>query len=66
VATPHLAASATLAGALNATTQMSTALTSGLAIRWVRDGSVDAIIAAIRAEAAFRCAANPYRCAANP
>ena len=43
-----------LAGALNATMQMSTPLTSALALRWLRDGSIDAIIAAIRAEAAFR------------
>jgi DNA-binding transcriptional MocR family regulator len=43
-----------LADALRATTQMSTPLTTALAIRWLQDGSADAIIAAIRAEAAFR------------
>jgi DNA-binding transcriptional MocR family regulator len=54
VATPDAAAAAMLAGALNATTQMSTPLTSALALRWLRDGSVEGIIASIRAEAAFR------------
>ena len=54
VATPDREAAGVLAGALNATMQMSTPLTSALALRWLRDGSIDAIIAAIRAEAAFR------------
>ncbi len=54
VATPDVAAAAMLAGALGATTQMSTPLTSALALRWLRDGSADAIIDAIRTEAAFR------------
>jgi DNA-binding transcriptional MocR family regulator len=48
------AAAGRLAGALGATTQMSTPLTAALVLRWLRDGSADAIIAAIRAEAAFR------------
>jgi DNA-binding transcriptional MocR family regulator len=54
VATPDRASADMLASALAATTQMSTPLTTALAIRWLRDGSADAIIAAIRAEAAFR------------
>jgi DNA-binding transcriptional MocR family regulator len=54
VATPDREAAGMLAGALNATMQMSTPLTSALALRWLRDGSIDAIIAAISAEAAFR------------
>jgi len=54
IAAPDRAAADLLAGALNATTQMATPLTSALAVRWLRDGSVDAVIAAIRAEAAFR------------
>jgi DNA-binding transcriptional MocR family regulator len=33
---------------------MSTPLTTALAIRWLQDGSADAIITAVRAEAAFR------------
>jgi DNA-binding transcriptional MocR family regulator len=51
---PDALAAGKLAGALGATTQMSTPLTAALALRWLRDGSADAIIAAIRAEAAFR------------
>jgi DNA-binding transcriptional MocR family regulator len=39
---------------LRATTQMPAPLTTALAIRWLKDGSADAIIAAVRAEAAFR------------
>ncbi len=54
VAAPDRAAADTLADALRATTQMSTPLTSALAIRWLQDGSADAIISAVRAEAAFR------------
>jgi DNA-binding transcriptional MocR family regulator len=54
VAAPDRAAADTFAGALRATTQMSTPLTTAMAIRWLRDGSADAIIAAVRAEAAFR------------
>jgi DNA-binding transcriptional MocR family regulator len=49
VAAPDAGAAAKLAGALAATTQMSTPLTAALAMRWLRDGSADAIIAAIRA-----------------
>jgi DNA-binding transcriptional MocR family regulator len=54
VAAPQRVAADILAGALNATTQMATPLTAALAIRWLRDGTVDAIIGSIRAEAAFR------------
>jgi DNA-binding transcriptional MocR family regulator len=54
IATPDRAAADILTGALSATTQMSTPLTTALAIRWLQDGSADAVIAAIRAEAAFR------------
>jgi DNA-binding transcriptional MocR family regulator len=54
VAAPDAGAAARLAGALGATTQMSTPLTAALATRWLRDGSADTIIAAIRAEATFR------------
>jgi DNA-binding transcriptional MocR family regulator len=54
VAAPDRAAADMLADALRATMQMPTPLTTALAIRWLQDGSADAIIAAIRAEAAFR------------
>jgi len=54
IAAPRRIAADILAGALNATMQMATPLTAALAIRWVRDGTVDAIIGSIRAEAAFR------------
>jgi DNA-binding transcriptional MocR family regulator len=54
VAAPDRAAADKLADALRATTQMSSPLTTALAIRWLQDGSADAIIAAIRDEAAFR------------
>jgi DNA-binding transcriptional MocR family regulator len=54
VAAPDRAAADMLADTLRATTQMSTPLTTALAIRWLQDGSADAIITAIRAEAAFR------------
>jgi DNA-binding transcriptional MocR family regulator len=54
IVAPDAAAAGKLAGALGATTQMSTPLTAALALRWLRDGSADAVIAAIRAEAAFR------------
>jgi DNA-binding transcriptional MocR family regulator len=54
VAAPGRAAADMLADTLRATTQMPTPLTTALAVRWLRDGSADAIITAIRAEAAFR------------
>jgi DNA-binding transcriptional MocR family regulator len=54
VAAPDRPAADALADALRATTQMPAPLTTALAIRWVQDGSADAIIAAVRAEAAFR------------
>ena len=54
VVAPDRAAADMLADTLRATTQMPTPLTTALAVRWLRDGSADAIITAIRAEAAFR------------
>jgi DNA-binding transcriptional MocR family regulator len=54
VAAPDRAAADRLAAALGATMQMATPLTSALAVRWLKDGTSDAIIVAIRAEAAFR------------
>jgi DNA-binding transcriptional MocR family regulator len=54
VATPDRPAAKALADALRATTQMTAPLTTALAIRWVQDGSADAVIAAVRAEASFR------------
>jgi DNA-binding transcriptional MocR family regulator len=54
VTAPDRAAADMLADALRATTQMSTPLTTALAIRWLLDGSADAIIAAVRVEATFR------------
>jgi DNA-binding transcriptional MocR family regulator len=54
VAAPDRAAADALADALRATTQMPAPLTAALAVRWLHDGSADAIIAAVRAEAAFR------------
>jgi DNA-binding transcriptional MocR family regulator len=54
VAAPDSAAANRLASALSATTQMATPLTTALAIRFLKDGTLDAIISAIRAEAAFR------------
>jgi DNA-binding transcriptional MocR family regulator len=52
VAAPDPGAAAKLAG--GATTQMSTPLTAALAMRWLRDGSADTIIGAIRSEAEAR------------
>jgi DNA-binding transcriptional MocR family regulator len=45
---------AAIAGALRASVQMPVSLTIALVMRWLRDGSADAIIAAIRSEAAAR------------
>jgi DNA-binding transcriptional MocR family regulator len=54
VAAPDRAAAGALAEALRAVTQMPAPLTTALAIRWLQDGSADAIIAAVRTEVAFR------------
>jgi DNA-binding transcriptional MocR family regulator len=54
VAAPDRAAADALADALRATTQMPAPLTTALALRWLKDGSADAVISAVRAEAAFR------------
>ena len=54
VAAPDRAAADALADALRATTQMPAPLMTALALRWLKDGSADAIISAVRAEAAFR------------
>jgi DNA-binding transcriptional MocR family regulator len=54
VATPDRAAAASLSNALRAATQMPVALMVALITRWIRDGSADAIIDAIRAEATAR------------
>jgi DNA-binding transcriptional MocR family regulator len=71
VAAPDAGAAARLAAALGATIQMSTPLTAALTHRWLRDGSADTIIAAIRTEAAVRQklavrALAGYRFAAHP
>lgn len=54
VTAPDRAAAERLAGALSATMQMATPLTTAVAIRFIKDGSLDAVIGAIRTEAAFR------------
>ncbi len=51
---PDAAETPTLSDALRASVQMAPPLTTGLAARWIADGSADAIIAAIREEAAAR------------
>lgn len=52
--TPSRGAAATAANALRASTQMPVGLTVALVTRWLRDGSADAIVAAIREEATER------------
>jgi DNA-binding transcriptional MocR family regulator len=52
--TPDRAAAARVGDALRATVQMPVSLMVALATRWLRDGSADAIIGAIRDEAAAR------------
>ncbi|HLH94402.1 MAG TPA: PLP-dependent aminotransferase family protein [Xanthobacteraceae bacterium] len=54
VAAPDGAAANRLAAALNAAMQMATPLTAALATRFIKDGTLDAVIGAIRSEAAFR------------
>ncbi|MBS0519985.1 MAG: PLP-dependent aminotransferase family protein [Proteobacteria bacterium] len=51
---PDRAASASLGNAVRAVAQMPVPLTVALALRWLADGSADAIIAAIADEAAAR------------
>lgn len=51
---PDHASAELLAGVLRASAQMPTPLMVGLVTRWLKDGSADAIIGAIRAEAAAR------------
>jgi DNA-binding transcriptional MocR family regulator len=52
--TPSRAAAAATGSALRASVQMPVSLTIALATRWLRDGSAEAIIRAIREEAAAR------------
>lgn len=52
--TPTRDAANAIGGALRASVQMPVSLTVALVMRWLRDGSADAIIAAIRNEAAAR------------
>lgn len=54
VATPDAAAARRLAGLLRATLQMPAPLMTAIAVRWMRDGTADAIIDAVRTEAATR------------
>src|ERR1043165_4983533 len=51
---PTRDAASAIAGALRASAQMAVSLTIAVVMRWLRDGSADAIIAAIRHEAAAR------------
>jgi DNA-binding transcriptional MocR family regulator len=51
---PSRAAAGTMSNALRASVQMPVSLTIALATRWLRDGSAEAIIRAIREEAAAR------------
>lgn len=52
--TPNRSAAGAMGHALRASVQMPVSLTVALATRWLRDGSADTIIAAIRDEAAAR------------
>lgn len=52
--TPDRATAAQLGNALRTVAQMPVPLTTALALRWIADGSADAIIAAIAGEAAAR------------
>ena len=51
---PDASSAARVREAQRASVHMPTLLTVGLVARWLRDGSIDAIIAAVRAEAAAR------------
>src|SRR4029079_10691885 len=54
VLSPDRAAASTMANALRTVAQMPVPLTVALVMRWLADGSADAIVAAIVAEAAAR------------
>ena len=54
VLAPDRAAAASLASALRTLVQMPVPMMAALAVRWLGDGSADAIIAAVAAEAAAR------------
>ncbi len=54
VLTPDRTAASTITNALRTVSQMPVPLTVALVLRWLKDGSADAIIAAIAAEAAAR------------
>lgn len=54
VLTPDRTAASTIANALRTVSQMPVPLTVALVMRWLADGSADAIVAAIAAEAAAR------------
>ena len=54
VAAPDPEAAAQLCGTLRATLQMPAPLMGAIATRWMRDGTADAIVDAVRAEAAAR------------
>jgi DNA-binding transcriptional MocR family regulator len=54
VVTPDKDAGARLVSALRATLQMPAPFTTAIAVSWLRDGTVDAIIKAVSAEAAAR------------
>ncbi len=69
--TPSRSAAAAMGHALRASVQMPVALMVALVTRWLHDGSADAIIAAIRSEAAARqklaaLALSGHRYAAHP
>ncbi|HEX2843091.1 PLP-dependent aminotransferase family protein [Hyphomicrobium sp.] len=54
VVTPESTAASRLTGLLRATLQMPAPLMTAVATRWMRDGTANAIIEAVRAEAAIR------------
>lgn len=54
VVVPDAEAAARLAGLLRATLQMPAPLMAAVATRWMRDGTADAIVTAVRAEATAR------------
>jgi DNA-binding transcriptional MocR family regulator len=54
VVTPDPAAATRLASAIRASVQMAAPLIVALVVRWLRDGSADAIVTAVRDEAAAR------------
>ncbi|WP_291181640.1 PLP-dependent aminotransferase family protein [Hyphomicrobium sp.] len=71
VVTPDAEAAARLAGLLRATLQMPAPLMAAVATRWMRDGTAEAIMTAVRSEAAARQqlareALAPHAYAAHP